>query len=167
MYHWQLGATLSLRYILRYKANMTKIILALLLLLAPIANASLDPPARTFELMKCVSVKHGTIWASFGKQYRSEEDQPRYFPTEIVVFAPDYSDRLLFPDFREALKIPLKVTRGQLSMQFLTKNGEISKTNALEISQYDPRIENGYLGQWIVTENGKRPAYDQASCSLD
>ena len=104
--------------------------------------------------------------ASFGRQWRSESPDPIYFPTEIVVFASDLTSRLLFPDFREGLKIPLIVRPGSVSMEFKVPFGEVERTHLLEISQYDPRVDNGYMGNWTVSVNGKK-AMDQVGCSLD
>lgn len=141
-----------------------------LLLLLPLSSAHAlpnpNPPKRNFELMKCVSIKHGTLWASFGHQWRSDVYEPIYFPTEIVVFASDLTSRLLFPDFREGLKIPVIVRPTSVRMEFKVPFGDTERTHLLQISQYDPKIDNGYLGTWTVSVNGKESA-DQVGCSLD
>lgn len=145
--------------------------LAALAMLAVTSNAqALPAPGPTepfrFELMKCTSERHGTIWASFGRLMRSGEDTITYFPTEIVVFAPDLTSRLLFPKFEDAFKIPTSVGPGRMSMEFEVPNGASVRTHLLQIMQYDPRIKNAYLGNWSVKEAGEEKMAAVA-CSLD
>ena len=119
-----------------------------------------------FELMKCTSERHGTIWASFGRLMRSGEDTVTYFPTEIVVFSPDLTSRLLFPKFEDAFKIPTSVGPGRMSMKFDVPNGSKIRTHHLQIMQYDPRIDNAYVGNWSVTDSGDEKM-GAVACSLD
>ncbi len=148
-----------------------KFISLILAVLVPCAHAMEIPPSqlppRRWELMKCTSEKNGTIWASFGRLYKSGQNEPVWFPTEIVLFAKDFSYRELFPDYREALKVPVRVSPGSMSMTFLAKKGEIVQTNLVQLIQYDSRIPNAFLGNWNVSEPGKPDVSDLVSCSLD
>lgn len=130
---------------------------------APIGN---PPPPRRFELAKCTAPKHGTLWASFGHLMTSDSEAITYFPTELAVFAPDLTSRLVYPTLDEALKVDLQVGSGRVHLAFRVPHGSSTRSHLLQLMQYDPRIDNAYIGNWIVTENGAE-SYDQVSCSLD
>lgn len=144
-----------------------------LLLLAALVSSSAQampmPPNgnKLFDLMKCTSPKNGTIWASFGHAILSGEDKVRFFPTEIVLFGKDISARLLFPNFKEALKEDVDVGVGRMHMGFVAVAGDRVQKNLLQIMQYDKRIMNSYIGNWTVTEEGKPEIYDQVFCTLN
>lgn len=131
------------------------------------AGAPFPPaPERNYELMKCNGRSFGTIWASFGRQYRSDSERPVYFPTEILVFSPDLNSRLLFPNINEALKIEVLVRSRLIRMKFSVPHGESSRTHLLQLLQAYPDDNRAFLGNWTVSENGKEQM-DEVACSLN
>lgn len=146
-----------------------KTLLLLAALVSTSAHALPIPPTgnKLFDLMKCNSAKNGTIWASFGHAILAGEDKVRFFPTEIVLFGKDISTRLLFPNYKEALKQDVDVGLGRMHMGFVATSGDRVQKNLLQIMQYDKRIANSYIGNWTVTEEGKPEIYDQVFCTLN
>jgi hypothetical protein len=140
------------------------------LLFAMSSQALPSPPMKPdyaqVELIKCYSGKFGTLWASFGRMWRSEDKLPRHFPTEIVLFQKDTHFRLLFPDFREAIKIPVDIRKKFVGITFALNTVEGMKTHKITVMEYSDDLPSGYLGNWSVTgEDGKEDA-DQVGCTV-
>jgi hypothetical protein len=126
------------------------------------------PVAKPFELMKCTSQKNGTLWMSFGHLLRSGEDQLIYFPTEIVLFAKDYTSRQVFMKLDEALKVEVNVGPGRIRLNFTThkENGK-TRQEYITLIQSVKDNPNAFLGNWSATEEGGDTVMDLAACSAD
>lgn len=141
-------------------------------LLFAISSHSLPapPPVRDYaqvELIKCYSGKFGTLWASFGRMWRSEDKFPKHFPTEIVLFQKDSQSRLLFPDFREAIKIPVVVEKKFMSLIFPVSKVEGSESHKITVMQYSDDLPTGYLGNWSVSKDSDgSQSSDQVACTV-
>ncbi len=126
-----------------------------------------DPGEKRFELMKCTSLKNGTLWASFGRLYRSGVEEVIIFPTEIIVFAKDLNSRLLFPKLDDSLKIKVTYGHGRMSMEFSVPTDTGMRNHVFRLMQYNPSVNNAFVGSWLVTEDGKTEINDEVWCSLD
>ncbi len=124
------------------------------------------PEMRRVELVKCHSMKNGTLWASFGRAWMSDQPLPQHFPTEIVLFQKDGQYRLEFPDFREALKIPVRVGK-VFGLEFTVATLEGNVKHKITSLQYDADNDAGFLGNWTETrESTGRETFDQVACTV-
>lgn len=125
--------------------------------------------AHAFELMKCNSMENGTVWASFGKFWESGKDKPQYFPTEAVVFGKDFSARKVYVDLKEALKVEVEVpdAENRIRFNFTVTDGQRQQTHLLQIQKFDPSVPNGFMGNWTVSETGKKDQMGMAACTVN
>lgn len=126
------------------------------------------PAPRLFELMKCSSLKIGTLWASFGHLRRSGSEEITYFPTEIVYFGPDFSARMVYDKLDDALKVDVAVRSGGYHLGMEVPKGDgVTQKHLLQLRLYDPRVSNAFIGNWTVSEPGKADVMDLVACSAD
>lgn len=124
------------------------------------------PEMRRVELVKCNAGKIGTLWASFGRMWRSEDPLPKHFPTEIVLFQRDGQYRLEFPDFREAIKIPVRVGK-VFGLEFTVATAEGTVKHKITSLQYDAEDDAGFLGNWSqIRESDGKEISDQVACTV-
>ncbi len=120
--------------------------------------------AKPFDLMKCKSVQHGTVWASYGRVMTSDKPAPTYFLTELAVFSPDKVTRFEFgSDFKRALsEIETRVERGGGSLHFTDDSGRAHSITWIQADRRDP---NSFLGNWRVRDGGTE-VNDIVGCTL-
>lgn len=121
-------------------------------------------------LLKCVSVKNGTLWASMGHLMTSDApDTVTYFPTELVVFEKWDSEasRLVFIDYKKALEQTKIFVRPKgLSLEFSMVNPTgVEQRHLLQLIQYD-NLKNSYIGNWARSEAGQSDVMDLANCTV-
>lgn len=121
-------------------------------------------------LLKCVSEKNGTLWASMGHLMTSDApDTVTYFPTELVLFEKWNAEasRLVFLDFKKALAhTKISVRPKGLSLEFpMTTPAGVEQKHLLQLIQFDD-LKNSYVGNWARSESGKTDVMDLANCSV-
>lgn len=133
-----------------------------LILLAVIVFAS---SAQAFELMKCTSQKHGTLWASFGTLWKSGATEGIPFPTEIGVFGQDYAAKNVYYDTTKALQIPLRLTDRVFALEFETVTNGVTRSHVLQVFAYDSALKDSLVGNWNVRVGNGEPIYDDVACT--
>lgn len=121
-------------------------------------------------LLKCVSIKNGTLWASMGHLTTSDApDQIMYFPTELVLFEKwdAQASRIVFLDYKKALAhTKISVRPKGLRLEFpMTNPAGVEQQHLLQLIQYD-NLKNSYIGNWARSEAGKTDVMDQANCTV-
>ena len=124
--------------------------------------------AHAFDLMKCTSATHGTLWASFGAYWPSGAPEARMFPTEIVVFGKDYVAREVYLyDLERALSVPLRLGERFMALEFDTLTDGTPRHHALSLLQYDETLTNAFQGNWTITAADGSAHFDPVACTRD
>ncbi len=112
-------------------------------------------PGHALQFIKCGSHPNDgkTFWASFGKQVRSGETQPIYFPIDFTVLNGPKSlqDRIYYRT-KDALQIPLTVTTSSIQFSFTAKgaDGVTDQTEVFDLRLMSPKDLTGFQGSWIT-----------------
>ena len=131
------------------------------------AQSQANKPQRQLELLKCVSPKIGTLWASFGRQRTLSGEIIATFPTEIVFFDLNgQMDRQTYPNISEGLLVPVTVKDNAIKMQFFTLVDGKLKTNVLGIMQFDWSDTHGFMGIWRVSNFEVLETNDKVFCTV-
>lgn len=145
--------------------NILFVILAFFPLFAHALPKPIQPNDRPFDMMKCTSIKNGTLWVSFGHMMRSGEDKITYFPTEIALFASSFTARKVY-SIEEALKVNMQVELGRMRLGFtLPRGSEPARTEYITLLANDRNNPGSYMGNWAATEPGQESVMDLVSCS--
>lgn len=121
-------------------------------------------------LLKCVSIKNGTLWASMGHLTTSDApDKIVYFPTELVLFEKWNAEasRVIFIDYKKSLahtKISVRPKAMSLDFPMINPAG-VEQRHLLQLIQYD-NLKNSYVGNWARSESGKNDVMDQVDCTV-
>jgi hypothetical protein len=121
-------------------------------------------------LLKCVSMKNGTLWASMGHLTTSDApDKVVYFPTELVLFEKwdTEASRLVFFDYKTALEHTKILVRPKgMSLEFSMVNpAGVEQRHLLQLIQYD-NLKNSYVGNWARSEADKKDVMAQVDCTV-
>ena len=146
----------------------------LLLFLVSGSAFALDAPAtnvKPFDLMKCTSPAHGTLWVSFGRLRTSEKPEPTWFATELALFAPDSVSRIHEMNFKKAIDLVQismrpKGASFRFNVEAEVEGVKIVRAHTLTIVLVDPRDKHSFLGNWKVEQEAIDEVNSPAACTL-
>jgi hypothetical protein len=150
---------------------MKYLILALFSSAAFAMQAAPGTGEKSFDLMKCFSAKHGTVWGSFGHLMTSDSPELKYFATEIAVFAPDSVSRIRELNFKKAMElVDVSVRPGAASIRFSVEveaGGEkLKRDHTITVLNWNRELKNAFVGNWKVVQNGVE-VHDEVACTLN
>jgi hypothetical protein len=119
--------------------------------------------SHALVLAKCTSENGKTLWASFGRLWRSGDTDFTYFPVELTVFSSptQLQDRIIFNDYHESLKIPVIFTGRSLIMRFDSQG----QNESLSVALYSDAAVNSFIGNWTTTKNGDQH-FEKVGCTI-
>lgn len=135
---------------------------------------ALDAPAtnvKPFDLMKCTSPAHGTLWVSFGRLRTSEKPEPKWFATELAVFAPDSVSRIYEMDFKKAIdlvqiSIRSKGASFRFTVEAQVEGVKVIRSHTVTIVLADRQDRHSYLGNWKVEQEQIGEVNSPVACTL-
>lgn len=131
--------------------------------------ATNDPSKKPYDLLKCNSEKHGTVWASFGGVIKHDSNEREYFLTEVVYFDTKGSTfRKVFMSWEQALEqATISHGPGRFSIKFNTTINGAEQTQLIQLIVTNKYTPNSFAGNWQLSESEKTDSMSSVFCTIN